>query len=88
MSAGKLSYFMIFFCFFLLLFFIGGGGIDKLVKKCLLGLKYTIFIRGVALITCMKHKSVLNRFKPSGKIFLLTVQRRCFFCGSLMLFLS
>ena len=30
----------------------------------------------------------LNRFKPSSKIFLLTVQRRCFFCGSFMLFLS
>ena len=29
----------------------------------------------------------LNRFKPSSKIFLLTVQRRCFFCGSFMLFL-
>ena len=30
----------------------------------------------------------LNRFKPSSKIFLLAVPRRCFFCGSLMLFLS
>ena len=30
----------------------------------------------------------LNRFKPSSKIFLLTVPRRCFFCGSYMLFLS
>ena len=30
----------------------------------------------------------LNRFKTSGKIFLLTVTRRCFFCGSIMLFLS
>ena len=30
----------------------------------------------------------LNWFKPSSKIFLLTVPRRCFFCGSLMLFLS
>ena len=30
----------------------------------------------------------LNRFKPSSKIFLLTVPRRCFFCGSFMLFLS
>ena len=29
-----------------------------------------------------------NRFKPSGKIFLLTVPRRYLFCGSLMLFLS
>ena len=30
----------------------------------------------------------LNRFKPSSNIFLLTVLRRCFFCGSFMLFLS
>ena len=30
----------------------------------------------------------LNRFKPTGKILLLTVPRRCFFCGSFMLFLS
>ena len=29
-----------------------------------------------------------NWFKPSGKIFLLTVPRRWFFCGSFMLFLS
>ena len=29
-----------------------------------------------------------NRFKPSSKIFLLTVPRRRFFCGSFMLFLS
>ena len=32
--------------------------------------------------------ALLNRFKPSSKIFLLTVLRRCFFCGSFMLFLS
>ena len=30
----------------------------------------------------------LNQFKPSSRIFLLTVPRRCFFCGSFMLFLS
>ena len=30
----------------------------------------------------------LNRFKPSSKVFLLTVPRRCFFCGSFMFFLS
>ena len=30
----------------------------------------------------------LNRFKPSSKLFLLTVPRRCFFYGSFMLFLS
>ena len=30
----------------------------------------------------------LNRFKPSSKIFLLTVRRGHFFCGSFMLFLS
>ena len=29
-----------------------------------------------------------NRFKPSSKIFLKTVPRRCFFCGSFILFLS
>ena len=29
-----------------------------------------------------------NRVKPSSKIFLLTVPRRCYFCGSFMLFLS
>ena len=29
-----------------------------------------------------------NRFKPSSKIFLMTVPRRCFFCGSFMLFMS
>ena len=29
-----------------------------------------------------------GRFKPSSKIFLLTVPRRYFFCGSFMLFLS
>ena len=29
-----------------------------------------------------------GRFEPSSKIFLLTIPRRCFFCGSLMLFLS
>ena len=28
-----------------------------------------------------------NRFKPSSKIFILTVPRLCFFCGSFMLFL-
>ena len=28
-----------------------------------------------------------NRFKPSSKIFLLTVPKRCFFCRSFMLFL-
>ena len=30
----------------------------------------------------------LIRFKPSSKIFILTVPRRCFFCGSFKLFLS
>ena len=30
----------------------------------------------------------LNRLKSSSKIFLPTVPRRCFFCGSFMLFLS
>ena len=30
----------------------------------------------------------LKRFKPSSKIFLLTVPRSCFFCGSFMFFLS
>ena len=30
----------------------------------------------------------LNRFKPSSKLFFLTVHRRCFFCGSFMLVLS
>ena len=30
----------------------------------------------------------LNRFELFSKIFLLTVPRRCFFCGSFMLFLS
>ena len=29
-----------------------------------------------------------NRFKPSSKIFLLTVSRRYFFCGSFVLFMS
>ena len=29
-----------------------------------------------------------HQFKPSSKILLLTVSRRCFFCGSFMLFLS
>ena len=29
-----------------------------------------------------------NQFKPSSKIFLLTIPRQCFFCGSFMLFLS
>ena len=29
-----------------------------------------------------------NQFKPSSKIFLLTVPKRYFFCGSFMLFLS
>ena len=29
-----------------------------------------------------------NRFQPSSKIFLLTVPRRSFFCGSFMVFLS
>ena len=33
-------------------------GIDKLVKRYLLGLKDAIFIRGVALFTCMKQQSV------------------------------
>ena len=32
--------------------------------------------------------ALLNRFKPSSKILLLTIPRRCFFCGSFMLFLS
>ena len=32
--------------------------------------------------------SPLNGFKPSSKIFLLTVPRWCFFCGSFMLCLS
>ena len=30
----------------------------------------------------------LNLFKPSSKILLLIVLRRCFFCGSFKLFLS
>ena len=30
----------------------------------------------------------LNRFKPSSRIFLPTIPRRCIFCGSFMLFLS
>ena len=30
----------------------------------------------------------LNRFKPSSKMFLMTVPRRRFFCGAFMLFLS
>ena len=29
----------------------------------------------------------LNMFKPSSIFFLLTVQRRCFFCGSFVLFM-
>ena len=29
-----------------------------------------------------------NRFKPSSKMFLLTVSMQCFFCGSFMLFMS
>ena len=32
--------------------------------------------------------ALLNWFKPSSKIFLLTVPRQCFFCGSFVLFLS
>ena len=32
--------------------------------------------------------ALLNRFKPSSKIFLLGVARRRFFCGSFMLLLS
>ena len=32
--------------------------------------------------------ALFNRFKPFSKIFLLTVPRLCFFCGSFMLFLS
>ena len=32
--------------------------------------------------------ALLNRFKLSSKMFLLTVLRRCVFCRSLMLFLS
>ena len=32
--------------------------------------------------------SVKNRFKPTSKSILLTLSRRCFFCGSFMLFLS
>ena len=30
----------------------------------------------------------MKPFKPSSKIFLLTVPRRCFFCGSFVLFMS
>ena len=30
----------------------------------------------------------LNQFKPSSKIFLLTVPNRCFFCGSFIIYLS
>ena len=33
-------------------------GIDTLVKRCLLRLKYAIFIRVVALFTCMKQQSM------------------------------
>ena len=32
--------------------------------------------------------ALLNWLKPSSKIFLLTIPRWCFFCGSFMLFLS
>ena len=32
--------------------------------------------------------ALLNRFKPSSKIFFLTVPKRCFFCGSFILLLS
>ena len=34
------------------------------------------------------HSIWALKFKPSSKIFLLTFQRWCFFCGSFMLFLS
>ena len=30
----------------------------------------------------------LDTFEPSGKIFLLTIPRRYFFCGSFVLFMS
>ena len=36
----------------------------------------------VVLGSCL---ALWNRFKPSSKIFSLTVPRRCFFCGSFML---
>ena len=39
-------------------------------------------------INCVLVGALWNGFKPSTKIFLLTVPRRCFFCGSFMLFLS
>ena len=46
--------------------------------------------------TCLKQPfkkktkigAPVNQFKPSSKIFLLTVPRGCFFCGTFMLFLS
>ena len=34
------------------------------------------------------YKYLLNRLKPSSEIFLKTVQRLCFFCGSFLLFMS
>ena len=43
----------------------------------------------IHILTKGKVGAPLNRFKPSSKIFLLTVPRRRFFvCGSFMLFLS
>ena len=39
-------------------------------------------------LLCLVPHLKSNQFKPSSKIFLLTVPRRCFFCGSFMLFLS
>ena len=33
-------------------------------------------------------KKPWNQLKPSSKIFLLMVPRRCFFCGSIMLYMS
>ena len=41
---------------------------------------------GKSLINKFKFQNkALNRFKPSSKSILLTVPRRCFFCGSFLL---
>ena len=47
-----------------------------------------IFNETVYCITAASHNLVelWQPFEPSSKIFLLTVPRRCFFCGSFMLF--
>ena len=59
------------------------------IDKLFFGWKWTYqYLQRVYCITAASHNLVelWQQFEPSSKIFLLTIPRRCFFCGLFMLF--